>query len=416
MPARLTDPAINRAIRDAATLGARRDLADAGLPGLRLRVSPSGRGSWSLACRDPQGRMRRFTIGTWPALGLAKARESARALRIEVQRGADPVAERRRRRAEAEAAERGIGTLAALLDLYGGPLRPGAAPKPRVLGPGADLKSWPEARRRIESVFSAFLGRALATLKSADLQMAADQWPARQSAAAAVRYLRPVLKWGAKRGYLAAEVTTLQPPATVRRRERILSRAELAALLPVLRAPDAGPHAHAMLFILLTLCRREEAATARWQDVDLDRAEWTIPTTKSGRAHRLPLPRQAVALLRALGPGTPDAPVFANARGGRLGNWDRETKRIMHLSGTAGWTRHDLRRTGATLLGELGHHPHVIEAALNHATIHSTLAAVYNRARYAPAVREALQQLADHLDGIAAGAAEVVPLWQGRSR
>ncbi|MFX9855383.1 hypothetical protein ABTP70_19620, partial [Acinetobacter baumannii] len=53
---------------------------------------------------------------------------------------------------------------------------------------------------------------------------------------------------------------------------------------------------------------------------------------------------------------------------------------------------------------------HVIEAALNHAAIHSPLAATYNRARYLPAVRDALQRLADRLDGITAGAAEVVPL------
>ncbi len=88
---------------------------------------------------------------------------------------------------------------------------------------------------------------------------------------------------------------------------------------------------------------------------------------------------------------------------GRLVNWDRETKRLMEETGTAGWTRHDLRRTGATLLGEMGVEPHVIEAALNHVAIHSRLAATYNRARYLPAVRDALQLLADRLDAIGAG-------------
>ena len=121
----------------------------------------------------------------------------------------------------------------------------------------------------------------------------------------------------------------------------------------------------------------------------------------------MPLSRQAVELLRAAGPGAPDALVFRTpaSRGGdgRLVNWDRETKRLMEETGTAGWTRHDLRRTGATLLGEMGVEPHVIEAALNHAAIHSRLAATYNRARYLPAVRDALQLLADRLDRIATG-------------
>jgi integrase len=95
---------------------------------------------------------------------------------------------------------------------------------------------------------------------------------------------------------------------------------------------------------------------------------------------------------------------------GRLINWDRETKRLMAQTGTAGWTRHDLRRTGATMLGEMGVQPHVIEAALNHAVIHLRLAATYNQARYLPAVREALQRLADRLDSIMAGGAAAVAL------
>src|SRR5271156_6473045 len=77
---------------------------------------------------------------------------------------------------------------------------------------------------------------------------------------------------------------------------------------------------------------------------------------------------------------------------------------------TEGWTRHDLRRTGATMLGEMGELPDIIEAALNHVTIHSPLAATYNRSRYRPQVAAALQRLADALDGIEAGATKVVPL------
>jgi integrase len=259
-------------------------------------------------------------------------------------------------------------------------------------------------------VFAGYLRRPLATMKAADFQMTADAHPARQSAAAAVRYLRPILKWGAQRGYLPPETALIAPPATVRRRERVLTRAELAAILPAL-AGSANAYRRALLFMLLTLARRAEVCAARWRDIDLDAAEWRLPATKSGAPHRIPLSRQAVALLLAAGPGRPEALVFATGAGGRLGNWDRRTKAVMAETGTKDWTRHDLRRTGATLLGELGVEPHVIEAALNHAAIHSQLASTYNRARYLPAVREALQRLADRLDGITVGgAAEVVPL------
>jgi hypothetical protein len=96
-----------------------------------------------------------------------------------------------------------------------------------------------------------------------------------------------------------------------------------------------------------------------------------------------------------------------------LAAWDLWTKRFMAASGTSGWHRHDLRRTGATLLGELGTEPHVIESALNHAHVSTQLASVYNRFRYGPQVADALQRLADALDGIATGGADVVPLRRG---
>jgi hypothetical protein len=62
------------------------------------------------------------------------------------------------------------------------------------------------------------------------------------------------------------------------------------------------------------------------------------------------------------------------------------------------------------MLGEMGELPDIIEAALNHVSIRSALAATYNRSRYRPQVAVALQRLADALDGIEMGAADMVPL------
>jgi hypothetical protein len=82
----------------------------------------------------------------------------------------------------------------------------------------------------------------------------------------------------------------------------------------------------------------------------------------------------------------------------------------MVASGTEGWHRHDLRRTGATMLGELGEMPDIVEAALKYVTIRSPLASTYNRSRCRPQVATALQRLADVLDGIEAGGATIVPI------
>lgn len=387
MTVRLTESAIQRAVRVVAEDGKRRDLSDAGCPGLRLRLTPAGGRSWVLACRDRMGRMRRFPLGGFPDLGVSEARDAARALRAKVRNdGADPVADRRRDRLIGKGAREGIGTLAALIELYG-------------KQHGSTLKSWGEAKRRTESVFRALLGRPLAVLTAADFQLQADGHAARHAAAAAIRYVRPILKWGAARGLVAAPVAQLTPPATVRRRTRHLSPAELAKLLPVLSQSDR-PHARALRFMLLTLCRREEAAQARWGDIDLKAKTWTLRETKNDQPHAVPLSRQALAMLKAVKPkrARPSDLVFHTSTGGQLLNWDRETKAVAKLSKTEGWTRHDLRRTGATMLGEMGELPDIIEAALNHVAIRSTLAATYNRSRYRPHVAAALQRLADALD------------------
>lgn len=176
--------------------------------------------------------------------------------------------------------------------------------------------------------------------------------------------------------------------------------------------PHAKAHSAVLRFILLTLARREEAAGARWREIDLTSRTWTVPSerTKNAEPHIVPLSRQTVALLQTLGPGAADELLFRTFTGGPISNWDRETKVLQEASGTSGWSRHDLRRTGATMLGEMGELPDIVEAALNHVSIRSPLAATYNRSRYRPQVAAALQRLADALDGIEAGAAKVVPL------
>ena len=209
MTVRMTETAIQAAGKRVVALG-RMDLSDAALPGLRLRLTAAGSRTWVLACRDTFGRMRRFTLGEYPTMGIADAREAARCMRAEVRKGADPVADSKRQRAIGRQARDGIGTLSALLDLY-------------ARQRGEQLKSWVECRRRIDSVFAPFLNRPIATLKPGDLQLHADGWQAKQSAAAAVRYLRPVLKWAAHRGYGASDLAQIVPPATVGRRRRVLT-------------------------------------------------------------------------------------------------------------------------------------------------------------------------------------------------
>lgn len=398
MPA-ITDAAITAAVKRAAASKSAIVLKDPGQTGLQLRIAPTGSRTWRLQCRDATGQPRRFTVGQHPALGLAQARIACRALREDVRKGLDPIADAQRKRS----VERAGDTLASLIDLY-----------EREVG-GAK-RSWPEYRRRIASVFAKQLAVPLPDLTLPGLQMTVDRWPSKQSAAAAVRYLRPVLKWAVHpgRGYVARDLVLISPPATKARRERVLDREELVKLLPVLRASTSA-YAAALQFMLLTACRREEAGAACWRDVDLTAKRWRLPDIKNTKSDGtreaiVPLSRQAIALLRTRLPDQPDrtALVFTSD-GARIKNWDRATKAFMTASGTADWQRHDLRRTAATLMGELGIAPHVIEAALNH-TPPGAKHLPYNFALYLPDVAEALQKLADHLDVIPASGGNVVAL------
>jgi integrase len=127
--------------------------------------------------------------------------------------------------------------------------------------------------------------------------MLADGYKAQHSTGAAVRYVRPILKWGATRGYLSPEVAVIHLPTPVRRRKRILTRDELVTLLPAFRA-STRPYAAAPHFMLLTIAGREEVALARWHDVDMTARTRIIPESKIGEPHTV-LPSRQAAKKRA---------------------------------------------------------------------------------------------------------------------
>ncbi len=239
----LTVTAISAATKRATADGRTIILKDPGQRGLELRIGASGTRAWALQCRDANGQPRRFTVGAYPALGLGKAREECRALRERVRQGADPVADARRQREGAKNARDGIGTLAALIDTY-----------ERHHG---QFKTWKRIRQRIETIFARHLNRPLVELTLQGLQRTADEWRSAQTAGATVRSLRPILKWAAHpgRAYVARDLVLITPPASSRRRQRVLSREELARLLPVLRG-STSVYGAAFEFISLTLCRR----------------------------------------------------------------------------------------------------------------------------------------------------------------
>jgi integrase len=248
----------------------------------------------------------------------------------------------------------------------------------------------------LQTVFARILDKPMADLDDTELQLIVDGWQSPSTGSLAVRLIRPCLKWAGKRGYSQPKLAILEQPKTVAKRDRVLTADELKSIWPHLN----GMRGNVIKWLLWTGCRLGEATALPWTEIDGDR--WILPAarTKNGRQRVIPLPHQAMKLLAAIGPPQPGALIFASTGGRALSNWDKSTKRLHALSGTTGWHRHDLRRSVATMLGDLGFPPHVISAVLGHAHIAQGATAIYARSRYLSQHREALQALANEIDRI----------------
>ena len=383
------------------------EFVDGDVPGLRLRVTPKGTRTWSLNIRA-SGVMRWFEVGA--GLGLAEARVKARLIRQRVAAGADPTAEKRENRTRAVSAKRGVGTFGAVVVEY------------FSAGNGAGLKTKAEQMRRIRSVFKAHLDRPGVDVLSSELQRAVDPHTAKVAAARAVAYVTPVLKWAVKRGLMKG-VFDLEKPLQDAPRQKVMDEAELAAVWPTL----TDSYGRCCRFMLLTGARLDEARNATWGQFDLKMQLWTIPAavrkdTRAQTRRRLapkpamhvPLSQQAVALLdevkvaelsRRQLQGVSEEPkpadlVFVGQRGGKLDNWDRWLKAIAQKSGVSGWSAHALRRTTATLAGNLGAPPHVVSVILGHTNLGGQLVAGYNKSRYEVEHAKVLQDVAHRIDGL----------------
>jgi integrase len=191
-------------------------------------------------------------------------------------------------------------------------------------------------------------------------------------------------------------------------RDHILKDPELAAIW---RALSPGDYGDIVRLLVLTGQRREEIGGLRWSEVDLERGVIRLGAerTKNKRPHEVPLAPLARAILasrRPQGP-SPDGAVFgSNGAGG----WSaRKAALEKRLAGLGPWRLHDLRRTCATGMAELGVAPHIVEAVLNHVSGHKGgVAGIYNRARYAGEVRDALERWAAHVEAIVSDTGDAV--------
>jgi integrase len=181
-------------------------------------------------------------------------------------------------------------------------------------------------------------------------------------------------------------------------RERVLTQDELRQLWQAL---GDGRFADLVRLLLLTGQRRNEIGNLQWSEIDLKRKMIVLPPerTKNKRRHELPLSRQALEIIERQPRRNSSDFLFSDVRGYK--DWDSAKIRLDKRLHIADWHLHDLRRTAATMMGELGILPHIVEAILNHVSGHRAgVAGVYQRAKYIEPMHDALTKWAQHVEQI----------------
>lgn len=372
---------------------------DEEMKGLGLRVSASGRRTWVLMYRvRGDTRLRRATLGTYPTLSLADARDQARSDLREAAKGNDPASKRK--------AERDAETFGDLAERY---IERHAKKHKR---------SWIQDRRVLDrDLLPRFKHHKAASIKRREVIEFLEEIAERGAPVGANRTLeiiRKIYNWGIER-----EIVEINPAQRIRKigaerpRERVLADDEIRSIWSSLESASPGMAAQFKLRFL-TGQRGGEIARMRWQDLDLDSGWWTIPGefTKNGRIHRVPLSPPALAVLKALKQREGVEWVFPSPKGkGPLRVIWRAIMNIRDRSGVV-FVPHDIRRTVATrLAGDLGIGRLTISRVLNH--IETGVTGIYDRYSYDREKRAALNAWGNRLTEILSGkpkAANVVSL------
>ena len=408
----LTDAEIRK--MPPAPAGRRVEKIDSGYDGagaLYIVVQPTGARSWAFRYSH-NGKARKLTIGRYPGLGLADARKEARRLGVEVERGADPCADKMAVKVAAGAPV--VLTVAMVAELF---VKQHTAKK--------NGERWSKEVRRIlaKDILPAIGHKPAATVTKADVRDLRDKIadgdgkgraPAPIQSNRALSVMAKMFRWALSEDYVSADPTAgLAKRGAETARGRVLSDDELAR---VWRAASEleYPFGPAVRLLVLTGARREEIAamkwseigTAKWRDA-IARTEGEVPAlllpasrAKNKLEHITPLSASAMVVLDGVPRIGRGDLVFTTNGVTPVSGWSKAKAQIDRLSGATGWVLHDLRRTLATGLGDgLGVDPHVVEAVLGHVV--KGVGGVYNRSSYLREKAEALDLWAKHVEGIA---------------
>ena len=376
--------------------GKRREIPDGLIAGLYLVVQTTGAKSWAVRYRH-NGRPRKHTLGAYPKIGLASARDAASDLLVEVAKGADPAGEKQQKRATARRDEDGNVVddhlwevvVADFLELYA---------RPR-------LRSAKEIKRCLErETLPAWRGRRIEEIGKRDVIALIDKIASRGSPVAARRtfaLVRKLFNWAIGRALIETHPChRIELPGAEAKRDRILDDAEIELLW---RAADkmGWPFGPLVQLLVLTGQRISEVGEMEWREIDVKELIWTIPKAraKNGLEHIVPLSDEALTLLSGLPRiGDPARYVFTTNGTSPVSGYSKAKRRLDQLMVKLSeveegddqddekgqpWVFHDIRRTVASGMRRIGQPLDVVEKVLNHVgSSFSGIRGVYQRYDY----------------------------------
>ena len=360
------------------------EVFDLGYPGLALRIGHGGAKSFEMFYRVG-GKLRRETIGRWPGVSLAGARESWRKAREAIARGEDPA---RRGKAPAMLFESVVEEWVR---------RDQSKNKPSSLY---------QVTRSLEvDLLPAWRGKRVDEITKRDVIELLDSIADRGAPIMARRvqaYVRRFFRWCIERDILKTDPTAgMARVGNGKSRERVLSDEELAK---VWGAVSDGPYGSATRLLVLTGARREEITRLRWSEIDGDSIKLEGNRTKTGAPHIIALSKAAQALLASIARIADSDFVFTGSGKKPLAAWSRPKILLDAASGVTNWRIHDLRRTVATGMQKLGISLQVTEAVLGHTSgSRGGIVGVYQRHDYAAEKRAALEAWGEYVTALVDG-------------
>ena len=333
-------------------------IPDLRCPGLAVRVAPSGLKTWDVSYRiRGAGRGRRLSLGPFPAISLEEARERTSALTKAAKAGRDVVAEEKTIKAVAEART----TVSELIERYLNRMVRGR------------LRTAFEIENRLKKILAPLKDRYADDIRRGDLRAIlnkpADRGVMRE-AEKQRQLMRVLFRWALGQDIIEADPTAgITSFGSSPRCDRVLSFDEIKLLWDWLETPEAPPdHADALKLQLAIGARIGELVGLRAQEIDQETWLWTLPAirSKNGRARVTPLVGLAREIVQGHLKSVSEGPMFKTERGRCLSSncvaslivQRRNKIPIKHF------TSHDLRRTVATGLVDLGFSLEVVAAVL----------------------------------------------------